>query len=157
VASSAKVLHLISHQTSLKVIDPVAKGDSPGDQVIETTVEFQNGRRADRSVLKCADIAVTARGFDVLCQGALAFRDGQVEFQGETDFHEPFTVAVTGGTGAYQHAGGQLTVERTLPNVIDDVETLRLLFLRPSRTRGDRLAEADQTPRRQLSLSGGHG
>jgi len=127
-APSVKVLHLISHQTSLEVIDLGKKGASPGDQVIETTVDFQNGKRVDRSVLNCVGITVTARGFDVLCHGALVFRDGQVEFQGETDFHEPFRVAVTGGTGVYQHVGGQLTVVRTLPHSTTDVETLRLVF-----------------------------
>jgi hypothetical protein len=53
---------------------------------------------------------------------------GQIQFQGETTFDAPFTVAVTGGTGRYQNVGGQLTVERTLPNGVDDVETLRLVF-----------------------------
>jgi len=127
-AHSVKVLHLISRQTSLQVIDLGKKGASPGDQVIETTVDFANGKRVDRSVLNCVDITVTASGFDVLCHGALVFADGQVEFQGETNFHTPFTVAVTGGTGAYQNVGGQLTVERTLPDGTTDVETLRLVF-----------------------------
>ena len=127
-AHSVKVLHLISRQTSLQVIDLGKKGASPGDKVIETTVDFANGKRVDRSVLNCVDITVTASGFDVLCHGALVFADGQVEFQGETNFHTPFTVAVTGGTGAYQNVGGQLTVERTLPDGTTDVETLRLVF-----------------------------
>jgi hypothetical protein len=127
-ADSVKVLHLISHQKSLQVIDIGKKGLSPGDQLIETTVDFQNGTPVDRSVLNCVDITVTARGFDVLCHGTLAFKDGQVEFGGETNFHTPFTVAVTGGTGAYQNVGGQLTVERTLPHSSTDVETLRLVF-----------------------------
>jgi hypothetical protein len=126
--TSVKVLHLISHQTSLEVIDIGAKGNSPGDQIIETTVDFQNGKRVDRSVLNCVAITVSASGFDVLCHGALVFRDGQVQFQGETNFQTPFTVAVTGGTGAYQKVGGQLTVERTLPDGTTDVETLRLVF-----------------------------
>lgn len=125
---SVKVVHLISHQRSLQVIDIGKKGASPGDQVIETTVDIQHGQRADRSVLNCVDITVTARGFDVLCHGALVFSGGQVQFQGETSFHTPFTVAVTGGTGAYQHVGGQLTVARTLPHSSTDVETLRLVF-----------------------------
>jgi len=125
---SVQVLHLISHQRSLQVIDIGKKGPSPGDQVIETTVDFEHGRRVDRSVLNCVDITVSARGFDVLCHGALVFSDGQVQFQGETNFQTPFTVAVTGGTGAYQHVGGQLTVERTLPHSTTDVETLRLVF-----------------------------
>src|SRR4051794_15998934 len=125
---SVQVLHLISHQRSLQVIDIDKKGPSPGDQVIETTVDFEHGRRVDRSELDCVDITVSARGFDVLCHGALVFSDGQVQFQGETNFQTPFTVAVTGGTGAYQHVGGQLTVERTLPHSTTDVQTLRLVF-----------------------------
>ena len=65
---------------------------------------------------------------DVLCHGDLVFSDGQVEFQGETNFHTPVSVAVTGGTGAYQRVGGQLTLERTLPHSTTDVETLRLIL-----------------------------
>jgi len=128
-SSSVRVLHLISHQTSLQVIDIGAKGASPGDQVIETTVDYSDGKRVDRSVLNCVDITVSTSGFDVLCHGALIFKDGQVEFQGETNFQTPFTVAVTGGTGAYQTVGGQLTVERTLPGTTTDEETLRLIVL----------------------------
>ena len=125
---SVTVLHLISHQTSLQVIDIGKKGPSPGDQIIETTLDFQNGKPVDRSVINCVDITVSKRGFDVLCHGALIFRDGQVQFQGETNFHTPFTVAVTGGSGAYQNVGGQITVVRTLPHTTTDVETLRLVF-----------------------------
>jgi hypothetical protein len=125
---SVKVLHLISHQKSLQVIDIGTKGPSPGDQVIETTLDFQHGTPVDRSVINCVDITVSQRGFDVLCHGAMIFKNGQVEIQGETNFHTPFTVAVTGGTGAYQHVGGQLTAVRTLPHTTTDVLTLRLVF-----------------------------
>jgi hypothetical protein len=127
-AHSVKVLHLLSHQKSLQVIDVGAKGPSPGDQVIETTVDFQRGTPVDRSVINCVDITVSQRGFDVLCHGAMIFKDGQVEIQGETNFRTPFTVAVTGGTGAYQNVGGQVTVVRTLPHTSTDVLTLRLVF-----------------------------
>jgi hypothetical protein len=127
-ADSVTVLHLLSHQKSLQVIDVGQKGPSPGDQVIETTVDFQHGTRVDRSVLNCVDITVSKRGFDVLCHGALIFENGQVQFQGETNFQTPFTVAVIGGSGAYQNVGGQLTVVRTLPHSTTDVETLRLVF-----------------------------
>lgn len=127
--SKTKVLHLISHQVSLKVIDLGKKGNSAGDVALESTVEFQNGQRVGRSVLTCVAITFSStRGPDALCHGATVFHDGQIEFQGETTFNTPFTVAVTGGTGSYQNVGGQLTVERTLPNGIDDVETLRLIF-----------------------------
>lgn len=125
---SVKVLHLLSQQKSLKVIDLGKKGPSPGDQVLETTIERQNGKPVARGFLNCVGVTVTARAFNVLCHGTLSFKDGQVELGGETNFHEPFTVGVTGGTGAYQNVGGQITVERTLPDGTTDVETLRLVF-----------------------------
>ena len=127
-ATSVKVLHLISHQRSLKVIDVGKKGPSPGDEVIEITADFRHGVKVDRSVLNCVLTTFIGHTQDVLCHGDLVFQDGQVEFQGETNFHTPFSVAVTGGTGAYQNVGGQLTLERTLPGTTTDVETLRLVF-----------------------------
>jgi hypothetical protein len=126
-ADSVKVLHLISHDISVQVIDIGKKGPSPGDQLIETTVDFLHGTRVDRSVINCVAITATARRQDVLCHGAMIFKNGQVQFQGETTFRTPFMMAVTGGTGAYQGVGGQLTLLRTLPNG-DDVEALRLIF-----------------------------
>jgi len=125
---AAKVLHLISRQTSLDLVDIGKKGRSPGDQIMETTADFQNGKLVDHSFLNCVGIKVTAQGGDLLCHGAMVFANGQVEIQGETDFREPFTVSVVGGTGAYQNAGGQLTLERTLPDGTTDVMTLRLIF-----------------------------
>jgi hypothetical protein len=126
---SVKVLHLISHDTSVNVLDLGKKGPSPGDQVMESTADFQNGKLVDRSFLNCVRVRVriTARMENVLCHGAMIFTNGQVQLQGETNFHTPFTIAVTGGTGAYQNVGGQLTLLRTLPNG-NDVETLRLVF-----------------------------
>jgi hypothetical protein len=109
------------------VIDIGKKGPGPGDQLIETTVDFQHGTRVDRSVINCVAITATARRQDVLCHGAMIFTHGQVQLQGETRFHTPFAMAVTGGTGAYQRGGGQLTLLRTLPNG-NDVETLWLVF-----------------------------
>jgi len=127
-APSVRVLHLISRQTSLNVLDLGKKGPGPGDQVMETTADFQNGKLVDHSFLNCVGVRITARGFQVLCHGAMVFADGQVEIQGETNFHTPFTVAVIGGTGAYQHVGRQITAERTLPDGTTDVLTLRLVF-----------------------------
>jgi len=127
-APSVRVLHLLSRQTSLNLVDLGKKGRSPGDQIMESTAELQNGQVIGHGFLNCVGITVRAHGFHVLCHGAIDFADGQLEFQGETNFQTPFTVGVIGGTGAYQHAGGQLTVEGTLPDGTTDVETLRLVF-----------------------------
>ena len=122
------MLHLISRQTSLNIVDLGKKGPGPGDQVMESTADFQNGILVDHGYLNCVGISIARHKFHNLCHGSMVFGDGQVEFEGETHFHEPFTVGVTGGTGAYQHVGGQITVERTLADGTTDVETLRLIF-----------------------------
>jgi hypothetical protein len=126
--TSAKVLHLISRQTSLNVIDLGKKGPGPGDQIMESTADFQHGKLVDRGYLNCVGIKITGHRFHNVCHGAMVFPDGQVELQGDVDFHEPFTIGVVGGTGAYQNAGGQITVERTLSDGTTDLETLRLIF-----------------------------
>jgi hypothetical protein len=95
---------------------------------MESTSELQNGKVIGHGFLNCVGITIRAHRFHVVCHGATVFADGQIEFQGETDFRTPFTVGVVGGTGAYQNAVGQLTVERTLPDGTTDVETLRLVF-----------------------------
>jgi len=127
-ASPARVLHLLSRQTSLNVLDLGKKGTGPGDQIMESTSEVHNGKVIGHGFLNCVGITVRAQRFHVLCHGAIVFADGQLELQGEVDFQTPFTVGVIGGTGAYQHAGGQLTTERTLSDGTTDVETLRLIF-----------------------------
>ena len=125
---SARVLHLISRQTSLNIIDLGKKGPGPGDQIMESTADFLNGKLVDHGYLNCVGIKISGHRFHNLCHGAMVFPDGQIELQGDVDFHEPFTIGVVGGSGAYQNAGGQITVERTLPDGTTDVETLRLVF-----------------------------
>ena len=95
---------------------------------METEALLRNGGQFGRDVINCHAITVAATAVDALCHGAIILDDGQIEFHGETTFSAPFTVAVTGGTGIYQNVGGQVTVERTLPNEVDDVTTLRLVF-----------------------------
>jgi hypothetical protein len=131
-SGEVRILNYISHQTSLQLIDVGAPGNSVGDSIAETSTLRQDGRRIGRDLLDCVFVAFDpATGPDVLCHGAELFDGGQVEFQGETRFVTPFTVAVTGGTGAYQGVGGELTAVRTLPNGIDDVVRLRLVFPGP--------------------------
>ena len=47
-------------------------------------------------------------------------KEGTINFQGETTFQH-IQVGVIGGTRAYQHVLGQLTILRTLPNG-DDID-----------------------------------
>jgi hypothetical protein len=103
------------------------RGPSPGDEGIEKEFLSVNGRRIGYDLLHFNAIAPTrAGGPDVIADGVLVFRDGQVALQGETTFRH-IRVAVIGGTGAYQGVGGQLTIRRTLPEEID-VDRLELIW-----------------------------
>jgi len=57
-----------------------------------------------------------------IVSGAIVLKAGTINIQGETTFRT-IRVGVNGGTGAYQHVLGQLTVLRTLPNG-DDIDQL---------------------------------
>jgi hypothetical protein len=50
------------------------------------------------------------------CLAVFTLADGQITTQGIADFAGPPTpVAITGGTGRYQHAHGQATFSQTSP------------------------------------------
>lgn len=68
-----------------------------------------------------------ARTVDVLAEGVLVLEDGTINFQGETTFQH-IQVGVIGGTRAYQHVLGQLTILRTLPNG-DDIDEVRFVHV----------------------------
>ncbi|HYX86449.1 MAG TPA: hypothetical protein VE777_15870 [Gaiellales bacterium] len=99
-------------------------GLGPGDEGIEKEILTVNGKRVGYDLIHFS--AITAPPPDVIAQGVLILRGGQIALQGETTF-EHIRVAVVGGTGIYQGVSGQLTVLRTLPGEVD-VDQLRLVF-----------------------------
>ena|SRR5437763_3662961 len=99
-------------------------GLGPGDEGIEKEILTVNGTRIGYDLIHFS--AITSPPPDVIAQGVIILRDGQIAFQGETTFQH-IRVAVVGGTGAYQGVSGQLTVLRTLPGEVD-VDRLRLIF-----------------------------
>ena len=84
------------------------KRDSVGDTALFTLLLSQNGTRVGTAHIKC-----TAHfGGPALCIANLRLRGrGDIELQGMAG-DEPFTVAVTGGTGAFEGVGGEAHVLR---------------------------------------------
>jgi hypothetical protein len=105
------------------------KGPSSGDEVVEKEILYSHGRRIGYDLLHAT--AVTAdpatQRVDVIAEGVLVLKDGTINFQGETTFQR-IRVGVIGGTGAYQHVLGQLTILRTLPNG-DDIDEVRFIHV----------------------------
>jgi hypothetical protein len=112
-----KTLRLVADQTQVEFVDVGAAGPSLGDELVFSETLSRRGREVGTSGVVCTITHVTPP-YDVLmlqCVATLSLRSGQItiqgliEVQGEDDLG-PFTLAITGGTGAYRGAGGDLVV-----------------------------------------------
>ncbi len=111
-------LHLVSNTVDEADLDFNEKGPSLGDQFVFTDNLFKNGKRVGEDHGSCTLVRITGTGasaeFTVHCQVTLVLAAGQITLQGAVTFTgqgpQTNTVAITGGTGAYQTAHGQVRV-----------------------------------------------
>ena len=97
------------------VLDLGAPGPSTGDQQIITMDVFKSDKRVGASHVVCTVV----RAGVAQCDNVTSLPGGQLVATGlVTDAQEetsPFVQAITGGTGAYRNAHGQLTVSEAGP------------------------------------------
>ncbi len=102
--------------TEVDLGDP---GDSVGDQQLFTMDVFQGTKRVGESHVVCTKVRVDATGSIAMCDNVTSLPGGQLTASGVvTSAQEetsPFVQAITGGTGAYKQAHGQLTVSEAGP------------------------------------------
>jgi hypothetical protein len=115
--TSKRSLRIVGTIIQQEFLDMGAPGPSLGDELVFSERLSRHGRDVGTSGVVCVATQVTPP-YDVTdfhCVGTLRLRRGQItlqgliEVQGETDMG-PFTVAITGGTGAYEGAGGTAVV-----------------------------------------------
>jgi hypothetical protein len=112
-----QTLRLVANETQFEFVDVGATGPSLGDQLVFAETLFRRGREVGTSGVVCTSTHVTPP-YDVLtlqCVATLSLRNGQITLQGlievqGMDDPGPFSVAITGGTGAYRGAGGEATI-----------------------------------------------
>jgi hypothetical protein len=99
--AGATRLVVIGREADFTVIDNAPQGDSPGDQILFTDDLFDPaGRRIGRDEARCT---IMFRG-DVLCDATFVIAGrGQLTIEGVG-----LTFAVTGGTGEFRKARGQM-------------------------------------------------
>ena len=121
------VLKLSATEDQFEFLDLGTSGPSLGDELVFSETLFYRGREAGMSGVVCT-VTHVVPPYDVLtlhCVATLSLRRGQitlqglVEVQGEDD-PGPFTVAITGGTGAFRGVGGEA--------VIRDVSETRTIY-----------------------------
>lgn len=130
-----RTLRLVATQIQSEFLDLGAPGPSLGDEFVFSETLSRRGREVGESGGVCTATQVTPP-YDVTtfhCVATLSLRRGQItlqgliEVQGEDD-PGPFTVAITGGTGAFRGAGGEARIRD-----IDEMTTIYKLRLDSSR------------------------
>jgi hypothetical protein len=134
--TSKRSLRIVGTIIQQEFLDMGAPGPSLGDELVFSEKLSRRGRDVGVSGVVCVATQVTPP-YDVTdfhCVGTLRLRRGQItlqgliEVQGETDMG-PFIVAITGGTGAYEGAGGTAIVR----DVSETRSIYRLHLLLPKR------------------------
>ena len=126
-----RVLRVVGIQNQFQFVDVAPTGPSLGDELVFSETLRRHGHEVGVSGVVCTATEVTPP-YEVTtfhCVATLSLRRGQitlqglVEIQGEGDMG-PFTVAITGGTGAFRGAGGEARIR----DVSDTVTVYKLFF-----------------------------
>jgi len=104
---------------AVEQVDLGKPGLSLGDQQVITMDVFAGAKRLGESHVVCTSVRVDASGSIAQCENVTHLPTGDITATGlVTSAQEetsPFTQAITGGTGAYKQAHGQLTVSEAGP------------------------------------------
>jgi hypothetical protein len=112
-----KTLKLVATELQSDFLDLGDPGPTLGDELVISESLAKHGRDVGMSGVVCT-ITHAMAPYDVVtfhCVATLSLERGQItlqgliEVQGEDD-PGPFTVAITGGTGAFRGAGGEAVV-----------------------------------------------
>jgi hypothetical protein len=102
-------------------VDAGEPGQTLGDQQVITMDVFSGAKRVGESHVTCTVIRLdaTTHAFTAQCQNVTSLPGGVIVSEGlVTSAQEetsPFVQAVTGGTGVYRRAHGELTVDEAGP------------------------------------------
>jgi hypothetical protein len=123
-----RVIDLVAEQADDTVIDLGEPGFGLGDQLLISDQLTRRGQDVGRSGGTCQLVHLDGPKMTVNCVTTLALAGGQVTAQGLLtvggDAAGPFTAAITGGTGTFRSAEGEMIITP----VDADTELYRLVF-----------------------------
>ena len=126
-SSSAKTLQLAAVTIQSTTLDLGAAGLSQGDESILTRDLYLDSQKVGTAHL--VSTVTLVAGADTQSQAVATFSlpDGQLTAQGLVTASQTANrlAAITGGTGAYRQAGGEVTVTRTGPTTADITLVIR--------------------------------
>ena len=104
-------VHVVEHPATDQVIDIGATGDSPGDQLPFANPIFNgaNARRVGSDQGNCVRASAVQGRWE--CMWTTFLHRGQITVEGPfLDARATTELAITGGTGAFRNARGQMTL-----------------------------------------------
>jgi hypothetical protein len=107
------VIHLTSTTANEGLVENPPTGPSGGDRFFFREDLFRDGERVGRDAGECVIVETQGENAVANCVATLELPGGQITVQGLVEFSDPqppFTIAVTGGTGRYRDADGELTI-----------------------------------------------
>jgi hypothetical protein len=122
-----QVIRLTTKQMHQGFIDHGTPGFSVDDAFVFSNDLYRNGNKVGEDGGTCTVTRIASGGATTLhCLGTNSLPGGQISVQGLAAPGEPFELAITGGTGRYRNARGQVFGENTSPTemsiklVLDD-------------------------------------
>ena len=121
-----QTIRLVDRLVSEADLDLGETGNSVGDRFVFSGDLYKGDEKVGQDGGECTAVRSVGGIPIVNCVATLSLPGGQITVQGLVDFSNEgaFTVAVTGGTGRYDEADGEMTIE-----TISDTEdrfTIRL-------------------------------
>jgi hypothetical protein len=109
------VLTLTGKTLANEQIDVGKPGPSLGDMNVITEDVYRKGKRVGTSDIACTVVRIQRPKLAAQCHNTTTLPGGQITAQGIVTSDQieqaPFVQAITGGTGAYEGAEGELTVD----------------------------------------------
>jgi hypothetical protein len=124
-----KTFTLHAVQTADQFLDLGATGLSSGDLIVFATAVSRDGRREGVTGGSCTVTTVdSSTTFTASCQATARLRGGMLTTQALVTFGQglqpPFTLAITGGSGQYRGAAGEVEVQQRTDTTEDYIVRL---------------------------------
>ena len=117
-----QVIRLVVKGVQESSVDLGKKGFSQGDQELVALNLFRDGKKIGEAGNLCQFVRVTRASAADLCQVDMSLPAGQITAHGLVTSTPAgpgtFFLAITGGTGAYQTAHGQVKITATATNEV---------------------------------------
>jgi hypothetical protein len=124
--SQSQVLRIVAKEVASKYVDLGKKGFGQSDQFVFTNDLLRAGTKVGEDGGSCTVTRMTGRGANTwLCVGSNSFPGGQITVEGLVTYGpdeavkaDPYYFAITGGTGQYEGARGQVKLEEVSPDEV---------------------------------------